>query len=459
MGWGSWVMAGIVGASKLYGHVKTTGYERDWLRQIEINNINERKVCETPAFRKASLALPSVNRPFQQELLPVSCKDEDLFYEASQASINTIISGGNKTLRNRSLEYVCNDAYQRAFPTVIFHCGNNELTAILKKHTIRNRLSIVDGNTLLYNPFDGLAETDISRIISESIPIGKERGQYDISKSMVRLFVKIIYHLLVARKKSISLANIITCDLGTLKDKIEDEYKNGNLSQDIYNRLKSEYIRCQTHRDNIQDYFEDLKTQVGKIYTFNKAKSLDIEKCLKHCQIVVIDLKNSLNKLLISLATEHLRYLYENGQKMLVVIDGVKFSANPVLPELMIQHDECNFAISSDDIFADYSSDKAKMKTLVGYTDRVMLFKHKGDGANDFWSEKFGEYDKIVVNQGFNTNTGAFIPSRGSSKQESHTRETRVKPEELATISNTQVCLYSPQDDMVVFAEFGGIIS
>ena len=411
---------------------------QDARRESAVN----RRVYTTDNFQKNNKLLFG-----GEQLLLLENSERDIFNFVGQSTINMIISGKNEDLRNMALAFACKDAYARSSSVLIVHCGNKKLQNSLTVGPIADKVLLCDGLRYSYNPFVGMSPMEIAEIVVNSIP-----DRYQVQPHFSRKLVEVASKLQLCQKKKFTLKTLSKTPLSNFIDVLDSKLQSRAISSKQHSDLLSEFASCQTECARLQPYLYDLKKQIVNI-TGKKTPILNLARALERNRLVMLDAGSSMNDLLIGLITEQLREMLRSGKRIVLVLDGIALSANPKLSQMLMQYQECRFAISSGDLFASLGSKEPEFQTLLGSVGRVALFEHDSPATCEQWSKYFGEYDNVEYLQGYSQSSGMVMGTTGTTQQPHKNKARRVRPEDLRNMTSTQMCVYNSDDKMIAFAD------
>ena len=374
--------------------------------------------------------------------------------DSTRANINLVVSGGNKKYRNEALSFVCKDAVLRSIPVIIIHCNNIDLVNKLQASTIASKLILADDKNFAYNPFWGLSEEESSNLIVDSLPekIIKNRN---VQLQRVFILIKILATIASAQGRNLTLNALADCDINNLAGILDKWQKKGTLSSSKYNNLLADFYNAQSETPWFENYQSYLKKQLKHLCGAG-AEQLDIKNALAKSSIIAINTWNSVdNDAVIGILTEHLRHLYMGGMKAVVVVDGLSLATNEKLIELLSEHSECNYAISSEDIYASFKADKQKFETLMGRVARGVFFKHNSTGTDNFLSTYFGKYERTQWLEGIGQG-GMIIKVNNKNWHQDIREVNRITIQDLARMTDTQMLICDSETKALCFADIHG---
>jgi len=425
-------------------------------KECEAVSRNARAVLCTPNFHHSNFSTNGRLQLFageQQYLLPEKTySDEQVIENASRSSMNMVVSGGSRLLRNEALSFVCKDACARRIPVILVHCGNHELIRKLRNiPSIASKLVIADKDGYTYNPFLGLRANEISEIVVEAIP-DRYNTYRNAQNHFMAMLVTIIAELVLTQGKSLTIPVLAVSPIKDLPNVLDKKKNDGSIDHYQHAQLTADYMACQSEVHRLSGYLQELKRKSAPLYT-KGARAVDMNRELAKNSIIALNVGDSLNDIYLGLITEHLRYLYTQNARAVVIVDGVNLSSQEKLVTLLAQHEECNFALSNDDIYTSLGADKKKFESAMGHVARAVFFKHSSLGTVKQLSEYLGTYEKIEYLQGFTQGTTGLIPTGQKSWTPHKTTEPRIRQEDLANMTDSQVCVYDSSTNQICFAD------
>ena len=353
---------------------------------------------------------------------------------------NILISGGICELRNRAIIGALDCAINSGTSVVVLHAGNQMLENMLYQRY--HNIFVFNRNNSTYEPFIGLSNAEICRLIQSSATKFCEiqsGGQYYI-EGMTEFI----------RSKNIPpyCEMFITCPHLELFDKVDDAETKGYISSSLAQRIKTSMVQGQAQRSDVENYFNMLRHQaqgllVNKV-NLNKAKSLRL--IANHNGFAVLDVGSNTNDLLINLALCDLTSALNNGRKLVLVLDGLSVSASEKLEQIIKNSGVAVYVvISSDDAYSALNADENLFASAIGKAMKSVIYRHTSGLSCNKWAEVLGYYEKQEVSNTYTNGRNyqsifSIIPGQMStdSINVNLKRDYIVRPEEISHMAKDE---------------------
>lgn len=369
----------------------------------------------------------------------------EAFFEPSEPFGNMVFSGGLNSIRARAIARSAECAILQGYSVIILHCSNQELENTLATYLGNTYVCSINSGNPVYDPFWGLTNQEISRLILASTAKGFEInpvGKYYIDG--ISDFI---------RSKGIQpyCRMYITCPHLTLIDKINDAEASGKISSSMARTILTQIMQGEIERGNIENFFMILANQAGNILAQKSQLSYAMNSTIasQRKQIISVDVQNSTNSLLINLLLNEAEILNTRGRKVMVIADNIQISDSNALQSLIKRSSSsCSIVLSSDDVFSSFGGEENTFFSFVGKCSKALLSKHASAYSSQKWSDYVGYYDKQEISTTFSQNAN-YVSQWGlgaSNASNIHTqREPIVKPEEIQRLSVDEVFILNKQ--------------
>lgn len=365
----------------------------------------------------------------------------EAFFSPTDPLGNILISGGTGELRNRAVIGAVDCALSNGISVVVLHAGNQPLEDLLYQHF--QTISVFNQNNAIYDPFIGLSNSEICRLIQNSATKSCEiqsGGQYYI-EGMAEFI----------RSKNIPpyCEMFITCPHLELFDKVDNAEAKKYISTSLAQRIKTLLVQGQTQRSDVENYFNMLRHQtqglLANMMTRNHATSL--RAVVNQNGSAVLDIGSNTNDLLINLVLSDLTSTLNNGRKIFLVLDGLSVSISEKLEQVIKNSGNSIYtAISSDDVYSSLNADENLFTSVIGKATKTVIYRHTSGLSCNKWSEVLGYYEKQEVSNTYTSGRNyqslfSVIPGQMStdSINVNLKRDYIVRPEEISHMANDEV--------------------
>jgi hypothetical protein len=347
---------------------------------------------------------------------------------------NTVISGGENSIRAVALLKTCEDAYENGFPTIIIHCANHAIeTLIANSNAIRNKLIINSGNGL-YNPFPSLSVTDISNLFIKSAT-GNAYQNWSF-QSLVALIAELYQ---IRQKKSIPLRVLLKTKVADLPAKIQDTRANGLIDDRKMIELNQQYQSSQTDAHSFQQYLNQLQSRFDKFYSKNCGDYKGLGKALHGNTVVTLDITDTSNGEFVRFAINNLILLRAKGVDFITCFVDLNLSAYDGVMYDFAVDSNTKFSLCSPDIITCIgSTDKAN--TLMGLVRNRAYFNHVDGNHCNILSDGLGTYRRWNISYTHSNTNRGLVPDVSIGENISvNPSEKRIPPEILLSLSGDQM--------------------
>jgi len=397
-----------------------------------INNYQTKKAIET--IHKMNAANQGITHYLPSQI--------EAFFDDSEQMANMAFSGGENEYRTRAISRAVECATRQNYSVIILH-GSNRLLEQRMRHLSGNNLIAINPNNPIYDPFIGLTNSEISRMILASTNKGFEiqgQGKYYIDG--ISDFIRV--------KKIQPYCNMyITCPHLTLIDKVNDAETKGVIPSNTARNIISQIMQGEIERGNVENFFTGFANQSQNILVTKKDlnRATNIKQASTRNQIIMIDVLSNTNCLLINMLINEVENLLSQGKKVFLVVDNIQLTSSDALQNLNKRSGiNCNLVMSSDDVFSSFGGDDNLFFSFIGKASKLIVFKHASAYSCQKWSDVIGSYDKHEINSAFAQNTnyiGRFGMGSTQTASVNVKRENIVKPEEINRMRMDEVYIMS----------------
>ncbi|GHU16067.1 hypothetical protein FACS1894163_04740 [Spirochaetia bacterium] len=321
------------------------------------------------------------------------------FFPPTDQIGNIIISGGENSMRSQTIEAISYLAYDNNLPVVILHQGNKELETIMQLTLGKSGcLTIINQNNPVYEPFAGLSDIEISKLIIESAP-----KEYDI-KPNARYYIDGMINFLQVKKRNPTLSAFEKCPHNELFNKVDMLITNNTISDPAGQAIKSKLMSGQSECFKLESYFTELSNQFSQIMSASGAKTqYSLLQTINTPGIVTIDIGSNINKLLVNVLIAQIKIAISKGKTISLITDELYSESGDLFTNFIkIRNEKCKLTISAKDIYALCSGDDKLFHTILGNGEKLVLFSHSSGASALKWAEAVGQYDKTEITKSHN---------------------------------------------------------
>jgi hypothetical protein len=312
---------------------------------------------------------------------------------------NVIISGGENIMRSKTIEAISYLAYDKNLPVIILHQDNDELETMMRLIFGKSgSLTIVNRNNPVYEPFAALSDVEISKLIIESAP-----KEYDI-KPNVRYYIDGMIEFLRARKRVPSLSAFQKCPHYELFGKIDRLIAENTITYTVGEAVKSKLMSGQTECFKLESYFIELANQFSQIMSADGTKArYSLLQTINTSGIVTIDIGSNINKLMVNVLIAQIRIAISKGKRVYLITDELYSEGGDLFANFMkVRSEKCKLAISAKDVYALCGGDDKLFHTILGNSEKLVLFCHSSGASALKWVDAIGQYDKTEITKSHN---------------------------------------------------------
>lgn len=360
---------------------------------------------------------------------------------------NILVSGNNRSIRNRILCVASFNSCLRKKPVVILHCGNSELESMIATaYSGETTPYIINMGNPIYDPFVDLAKEDISQLVISS------SGNANKIERIGGTYINGLTDYLLSRGRRPIARSYIKCPHDEILTRVMAHRNSGEISEADATHINTEIMQGKTEQGNVEQYFRVLSTQASCILAQKADRAISIRKAIEEDETIMIDLVAASNNLLVNVLLQEIRDAMSRGKEFLLVLDSIPVDASESLGQLIRNYaSSCNFVYSSADAYSDTQSTANVFETMLAKANTVFVMQHNSAQTNKKFSEYFGEYQRIEVNTTYASGDtyatyGQVLPGSSNSDIISTQRvnKPRVEERDIAALSYDE--LYIKRD-------------
>lgn len=399
-----------------------------------IRNIQERR------NKKRMLNNISIQNENSKHIIQYKPSAIEAFFSPSDPLGNIIISGDNLLLRNRAIIGSLDSALNKGTSVVVLHAGNQMLETMLQQHY--NNIFVFNRNNAKYEPFIGLSNSEICRMIQSSATKLCE------IHSGAQYYLEGMSDFIRSKNIPPYCEMYITCPHLDLFDKVDDSEAKGYLSSALAQRIKTSLVQGQAQRSDVENYFNMLRHQAQGLLVnkVNLSRAVSLRSIINHNGFAVLDVGSNTNDLLINLAICDLTSALNNGRKLVLVVDGLTISASEQLERIVKNSGVAIYTIvSSDDVYASLNADENLFASVVGKSIKSVIYHHSSGLSCTKLAEIIGYYEKQEVTNTYTSGRNyqsvfSIIPGQMNtdSINVNLKREYIVRPEEIGRMTKNE---------------------
>ena len=355
----------------------------------------------------------------------------EAFFDETEPFGNMAFSGGLNSIRARAIARAAECAYIQGYSVIVLHCSNQELDNTLTSYFGNNYICSVNAGNPVYDPFWGMSNGEISRLI-----LASTSKEYQINP-VGKYYLDGISDFLRAKGIQPYCQMYITCPHLTLIDKINDSEAKGQITNNQARMILMQIMQGEIERGNIENFFLNFSSQAGALLAKKPMLKYAINVAIasQRKQIFAIDIQTSTNSLLINLLMSEAEMLVMRGRKVMVIADNIQQSDGNLLQNFLKKSSSnCSIVLSADDVFSSFGGEENAFFAFIGKCSRVILSKHSSAYSCQKWADYIGYYDKQEISTSYSQNAnfvGHWGLSSTSSANVSVKRENIVKPEDI----------------------------
>ena len=401
-------------------------------------NFQNRAVAILPGISKQQLLLTS-GEPDDNDVYDYQSQSGtvalDYIWGETSTPNSVIVSGGQNKKRVCALIPFVHKAQAENIPVIALHTGNADLEHMIQNHS--RVAEFISRKGVFYDVFRGMPVDDIAFLLYETMP-------NDTATPAAESLLRALIEVLLLTDGKITLHNLATFPLITLKGKIDAMYKGGLLSDDEYDEINHYCMAGSSDTDAVRIFLNRLNRQSEAIYGKPLSNFSNTKRMLNQKGVIAIDVGSSGNELLVTLVLNHLLLLQGQGKEFAILLDNIPISRHEKISDLLRGHP---YAISSQDFISSLFGGKQRgddlFSEITGNVNTTVLFRHASGTTCQKWSEHLGKYRKIRIRYNIAQNN-AFMNtsnSRGLSVDEAD--EPRIRAETIGKLADGLACIHS----------------
>ena len=294
-----------------------------------------------------------------------------------------------------------------------------------------------------YDPFIGLSNGEIDRIVMRACPKGAE------IKPAGRYYIDGISDYIRARGRGPAAYMFIGCPHQALIDQVNNAAANGAVSSADAQRILSLLLQGEPERGSVEAFFSQLSLHGGGLLadkqTIGSAKSL--RSIASGGKLCAADVGSGANACLLNVLLAESQELLSEGARLLIVLDGIRSPANGLVKDILqAAGGALAVVLSDDDVYAAMGANDAEFFSFAGKAVKLIASRHGSAASAQKWSDVLGSYDKLDVSTTMAANVnhiGRFSYGHTSTNAIAQKRENIVKPEELQRLDGLSAFMIS----------------
>lgn len=320
----------------------------------------------------------------------------EAFFDSGEPVGGMVVSGGANDHRIRAIATQAICAFNQGMAVVVLHEGNTELeNKMSSEFGSTGQLSLINRANPYYEPFLGLTNPEVSRMIIQS----QEKDLEMHSQS--RYYLDGMAEFLKIKGIAPYCDLYIRCPHLELEDKVRDAEQQGKIDYAKASHIRSMLAQGRNEQSNVEEYFFRLSHQASGIMakkaTLSNADS--ICNTAKKGGVIVIDVLSTSNSLFLNLLLQDIENALTSGKKLLVVFDNVFTYTEQMTNFIKTPMSNCKKVFCSEDVYAMLGSDENLFATITGNAVKNIVYSHRSGVSCTKWAEFFGQFDMQEVSQ------------------------------------------------------------
>lgn len=246
-------------------------------------NFQNRAVAVLPGVSKQQLLLTS-GEPNDNDVYDYQSQSGtaalDYIWGETDTPNSVIVSGGQNKERVCALIPFVHKAQAKNIPVIALHTGNADLEHMMQNHS--RAAEFISRKGAFYDVFRSMPVDDIAFLLYETMPSGTATPA---AESLLRALIEVL--LLTDGK--ITLQNLASFPLITLKGKIDAMYKGGLLNDDEYDEINHYCMAGSSDTDAVRIFLNRLNRQSEAIYGKPLSNFSNTKKMLNQKGVIAID--------------------------------------------------------------------------------------------------------------------------------------------------------------------------
>ena len=440
------VAHGATAASMWTGNMIYTGLQnartkkeiRTLYQHASDTNFQNRAVAVLPGISKQQLLLTS-GEPDDNDVYDYQSQTStpalDYIWGESDDPTSMIVSGGQNKERVCALIPFVHKAQVENIPVIALHSGNNDLLQMIKNHS--RDYEFISRRDCFYDVFRGLPVDDIAFLLYETMP-------KDTATPAAESLLRALIEVLLLTDGKITVQNLSSFPLISLKSKIDAMKKAGQLTGDDYDEVNHYCMAGSSDTDAVRIFLNRLNRQSEAVYGKPLSNFSNIKRMLNQKGVIAIDVGSSGNELLVSLVLNHLLLIQSQGKDFAVLLDSLPISKHEKISDVLRGHP---YAISCQDFVSSLFGGEKKgddlFSEITGDVNTTVLFRHASGTTCQKWSEHLGKYRKIRIRYNISQNNAYMNSSNSRGLSVDETDEPRIRAETLGKMADGIACIHS----------------
>jgi hypothetical protein len=157
----------------------------------------------------------------------------------------------------------------------------------------------------------------------------------------------------------------------------------------------------------LESYFTELVNQFSQILGVSGTKArYSLLQTIDTSGIVTIDIGSNINKLLVNVLIAQIKIAISKGKSISLITDELYSESGDLFANFMkIRNEKCKLTISAKDVYALCSGDEKLFHTILGNSEKLVVFCHSSGASALKWAEAIGQYDKTEITKSHNRGT------------------------------------------------------
>lgn len=401
-------------------------------------NFQNRAVAILPGISKQQLLLTS-GEPDDNDIYDYQSQSNtaalDYIWGENDTPNSVIVSGGQNHERVCALIPFVHKAQAENIPVIVLHTGNKDVERMIQNHSRDNEF--ISRNYCFYDVFRSMPVDDMAFLLYETMP-------KDTATPAAESLLRALIEVLLLTDGKITLNNLASFPLITLKTKIDAMQKGGLLNDDEYDEINHYCMAGSSDTDAVRIFLNRLNRQSEAIYGKPTSNYSNIKRMLNQKGVIAIDVGSSGNELLVSLVLNHLLLLQSQGKEFAILLDDIPISRHVKISDLLRGH---SYAISNQDfvssLFGGERRGEDLFSEIIGNVNTIVLLRHASGTTCQKWSEHLGKYRKIRIRYNIAQNNAFMNTSNSRGLSVDETDEPRIRAETLGKLPDGLACIYS----------------
>ena len=449
------VARGATAASLWTGNMIYTGIQnartkkeiRELYQHATDSNFQNRSVAVLPNVSKQQLML-TTSEPEDNDVYDYDVSDRNAalnyIWGENDDPEGVIVSGGQNIERVNALIPFIHKVQTKKIPLFVIHSENSALEKMTYAHS--DDCECISAYGAYYDVFRGMPVDDIAFLLYETMQLNGETTP--AAESLLRALIEVV----LRNEGSVTINNLATYPLMSLKSDIDNMYAKGFFNSDEYSEITQFYMAGTSETAAVRIFLSKLNRQAENVYGKGNSKRSNIKRMLNKNGAICIDVGVSGNELLVALVTKHIDMLQSQGKHLAVLLDGLPLSRYSNLSDLLRGK---IYALSNNDLVSSLYGGSSRgddlFSEITGNVATVVLFRHSSGSTCQKWSDYLGKYKKIKIRYNISQNNAYMNSSDSRGLSVDETEEPRVRAETLSKLPAATACIYC--NDGILIAE------